>query len=72
MWNSPVLGFVGIGSYLAAAIVVPTIIGHALDGRFGTEPVLTLVFLLVGLIAGFFGAYRQLQDLLRRQQADRE
>ena len=70
MWNSPVLGLVGIGSYLAAAIVVPTIIGHALDGRFGTEPVLTLVLLLVGLMAGFLGAYRQLQDFLRHQRED--
>ncbi len=68
MWNSPVLGLLGIGSYLAAAIVVPTVIGHVLDGRFDTEPVLTLVFLVVGLMAGFLGAYRQLQDFLRSQQ----
>jgi len=50
---------------LATAIVVPTVIGHYLDGRFGTEPVLTLVLLVVGLMAGFLGAYRQLQDVLR-------
>lgn len=65
MWKSPVLNLVGIGSFLATAIVVPTVIGHYLDGRFGTEPVLTLVLLVVGLMAGFVGAYRQLQDVLR-------
>ena len=65
MWKSPVLSLVGIGSFLATAIVVPTVIGHYLDGRFGTEPVLTLVLLVIGLMAGFLGAYRQLQDVLR-------
>ena len=68
--KSSVLNLVGIGSYLASAIVVPTVIGHYLDGRFGTEPVLTLVLLVVGLMAGFLGAYRQLQDVLR--EANRE
>jgi F0F1-type ATP synthase assembly protein I len=70
MWKSPALSLVGIGSYLAAVIVVPTVIGHYLDSRFGTEPVLTLVLLVVGLIAGFFGAYRQLQDVLRETNRD--
>ncbi len=70
MWKSPVLNLIGIGSYLATAIVVPTVIGHYLDGRFGTEPVFTLVLLVVGLLAGFLGAYRQLQDVLR--QTNRE
>ena len=70
MWNSPVLNLIGIGSYLATAIVVPTVIGHYLDGRFGTEPVLTLVLLVVGLLAGFLGAYRQLQDVLRETNRD--
>jgi len=63
--KTPVLNLIGIGSYLATAIVVPTVIGHYLDGRFGTEPALTLVLLMVGLMAGFLGAYRQLQDVLR-------
>ncbi len=70
MWNSPVLNLIGIGSFLATAIVVPTVIGHYLDGRFGTEPVFTLVLLVVGLLAGFLGAYRQLQDVLRETNHD--
>ena len=71
MWNSSVLGLIGIGSYLAAAIVVPTVIGHLLDNRFDTEPAFTLVFLLVGLMAGLLGAYRQLRDFLRVERNDR-
>ncbi len=66
--TATVLSLVGIGSYLATAIVVPTVIGHYLDDRFGTEPVLTLALLVVGLMAGFFGAYRQLRDVLRESE----
>ena len=66
MWNSPAFGLLGIGSYLATTIVGLTIVGHFLDGRFETEPVLTLVFLVLGLLAGFYGAYRQLMQLIER------
>jgi F0F1-type ATP synthase assembly protein I len=66
MWNSPAFGMLGIGSYLATTIVGLTLVGHFLDLRFETEPVLTLVFLVLGLTAGFYGAYRQLMQLIER------
>ena len=68
MWNSPAFGLLGIGSYLATTIVGLTLVGHFLDLRFDSEPVLTLVFLVLGLVAGFYGAYRQLTQLIERQQ----
>lgn len=67
LWNSPAIGLIGIGTYLATSIVGLTLVGHWLDGRFGTEPVLTLVFLVLGLVVGFYGAYQQLRDVIRRQ-----
>ena len=42
------------------------IVGNVIDRRFDTDPVFTLVFLALGLFAGFFGAYRQLRKLMRR------
>lgn len=66
MWNSPALGLVGIGTYLATSIVGLTLVGVWLDGHFGTRPVLTLVFLLLGLVAGFYGAYQQLREVMQR------
>lgn len=66
MWTSPALGLVGIGFYLATSIVGLTFVGSLLDGHFATRPVLTLVFLVLGLLVGFVGAYGQLRDVLAR------
>lgn len=66
MWNNPAFAFVGIGSYLAVSIVFPTLLGHFLDARWGTDPALTLLGLLLGLVVGMYGAYKQLRDFLRR------
>jgi F0F1-type ATP synthase assembly protein I len=76
VWNSPAFGFIGIGSYLATSIVLLTLVGRWLDGRFDTRPTLTLVFLVLGLLVGLLGAYRQLQLVLaqieeRRRRGDR-
>lgn len=74
MWNSPALQLTGIGFFLATTIVGMTLIGRWLDGRFETEPVLTLVFLALGLLTGFYGAFTQLREVLqaieRQRRAD--
>jgi F0F1-type ATP synthase assembly protein I len=67
--NSPAFALTGIGFYLATSIVGLTLVGHWLDGRFDTQPVLTLVFLLFGLFLGFYGAYKQLQEVLTQLRA---
>jgi F0F1-type ATP synthase assembly protein I len=66
IWNSPAFGLLGIGSFLATSIVGLTLLGVFLDARLDTKPVLTLVFLALGLGVGFYGAYRQLHDVLER------
>jgi F0F1-type ATP synthase assembly protein I len=68
MWNSPAFGLLGIGTFLATSIVGLTVVGSLLDKRFDTEPVLTLVFLVLGLATGFYGAYVQLRDFIRATQ----
>ncbi len=65
VWSSPALGLVGIGTYLAVSIAGMAIVGSLLDRHFGTDPLLTLVFLVLGLLAGFLGAYRQLRRVLQ-------
>ena len=69
--NSPAFGLLGIGMFLATSIVGMAVVGHFLDGRFDTKPVWTLVFLILGLFAGFYGAYVQLRDFIRSNQSPR-
>lgn len=71
IWNSPAFALTGIGFYLATSIVGLTLIGRLLDSRFDTQPVLTLVFLVLGLLLGFYGAYQQLKDVLDRLERQR-
>ncbi|MDP6605875.1 MAG: AtpZ/AtpI family protein [Dehalococcoidia bacterium] len=65
IWNSPALGLLGIGAFLATSIAGMTVVGNLLDRHFETEPVLTLVFLVLGMLAGFYGAYVQLRDFMK-------
>ncbi len=64
--KSPAFALVGIGTSLAVWIVVPTLVGHWLDSRWGTDPLITLAFLVFGLMVGFFDAYRRLRDVIRQ------
>jgi F0F1-type ATP synthase assembly protein I len=63
------LGLLGLGTFLATSIVGMAVVGHLLDSRFDSEPVWTLVFLVLGLLTGFYGAYVQLRDFIRSNQA---
>jgi F0F1-type ATP synthase assembly protein I len=57
-WWVLALQFAGIGWYLAAAIVVPTLGGVWLDDKAGTAPVFILLGLALGLSSAFYGTYR--------------
>jgi ATP synthase protein I len=48
----------GMGVTIAVPIVFLTILGSYLDGLIHTRPLFVLLGLLLGLIAGVFGAYR--------------
>lgn len=55
-----------IGFQVAFAIFIGLAIGVWLDSRLGTFPWLALVFLVMGVVAGFMNYYR----FVRRQQQD--
>ena len=58
------LRITGIGWYFALCVVLGVVGGLALDGQLGTEPAFTLAGIFAGLIAAFYGGYRQLMDVL--------
>ena len=53
----------GIGSYLAAAVLLPLLGGVALDKVLHTAPVFVLVGLFVGLVAGGAGIWLKVREL---------
>jgi len=59
------------GLELGIAVALGTLGGHWLDGRFGTEPWLLLVGLVIGLIAGFRGVLRAVDRAERADKAER-
>lgn len=47
-----------VGVQLVVSILVGLAIGIYLDGKFGTSPIFTLIFLLFGIGAGFINFFR--------------
>ncbi len=61
------LGFVsGLGITMITCIAVGVLIGVFLDGKFGTSPWLTTVFLLVGILSGAWSVYKVLIRELKK------
>jgi F0F1-type ATP synthase assembly protein I len=60
----PVLRFAGVGFYISACIVGGIFLGFWLDKTFNTAPILLLVFLILGLIAAFWGIYQMLLPII--------
>ena len=71
-WWVTAAQFTGIGWYLAAAIVLPTLGGVWLDERAGTTPLFILLGILLGVTVALYGTYRMVSSfLMGSRDADR-
>ena len=52
-----------ISTELVAAVVVGTTIGFILDNWFGTKPLLTICFFLMGVAAGILNVFRSAKKM---------
>ena len=59
-----------VGLELGLSVVVGILFGRWLDGKFGTEPWLMLLFLGFGLVAGFRAVLRAVQRADRAAEAE--
>lgn len=57
-----------IGAMLVAPVVVGIFIGMWLDQRFHTAPTWTVLFLLLGIVAGFVQMIRILQRIEQEEK----
>ena len=52
-----------ISTELVAAVVVGSIIGFLLDGWFGTKPLLTICFFVMGVAAGILNVFKSAKKM---------
>ena len=55
----------GLGLANAFSVVIGLLLGHYLDGRFGTAPVFVLVGLGLGLTLGAVGSFLEIRRYLQ-------
>lgn len=58
------LGLASMASTLGVLIGGSAVLGHWLDGKFGTDPILTVVLLFLGLAVGLYDAFGRLRQLV--------
>lgn len=58
------LGLASMAGTLGVLIGGSAALGHWLDGKFGTDPVLTVVLLFLGLAVGLYDAFGRLRQLV--------
>ena len=58
------LRLLGLGWYVAACIVIGVVGGIGLDRLLGLTPLFTLLGVLLGTVAAFYGLYKMVRPLL--------
>ena len=57
-----------ISTELVAAVIVGSIIGFLLDSWFGTKPLLTICFFIMGVAAGILNVFRSAKKMQKKLQ----
>ena len=55
-----------ISTELVASVVVGSIIGFLLDNWFGTKPLLTICFFILGVAAGIINVFRSAKKMQKK------
>lgn len=63
-WWVTSLHFLGVGWFIALAIVLGALAGVWLDTKLGSSPVFVIAGLLFGVVVAFYGTYRLVITLL--------
>jgi ATP synthase protein I len=67
-----ILRYSSLGLEMGIAVAIGYFIGHWLDGKLGTDPWLTLLFLLFGIAAGFRSVIKLTMEELRKEHKEDE
>lgn len=64
VWWAVALRLTGLGWYIAACIVIGILAGIGLDKFLGTRVLFTLIGIILGSIAAFWGVYKMVLPIL--------
>lgn len=68
-WWKPAMQILGqVSTWIVVPIVLALVFGKMLDTRFGTEPIIFLVFAGIGFFVTCFGMYRVVKDYNKKLQ----
>lgn len=60
-----------VGMHLVSGPMVGFGVGYALDAWLDTKPVCLLIFLLIGIAAGFLNVYQDMQSIRHISESDK-
>ena len=58
------LGMTGVGFFVAGSIVLGVVGGRWLDSKLNTEPIWTIVGLILGIVVAFYGVYTMVRPFI--------
>ena len=67
-WWVTGLQYLGLGWYIAGAVVLTTLGGVFLDRWVGVSPLFTLLGVLLGTLLAFYGTYKMVVTFIAGQQ----
>ncbi len=56
-----------MGIHLVSGVIVGMVMGFYLDKFFGTKPWLMLIFLILGILAGYKNMFREMQRIQKKE-----
>jgi len=59
-----------IGLHLISGIIVGLLLGYFFDNLFKTHYKLTIVFLILGIMAGFYNMYKDAVQYIKEEEKD--
>ena len=62
-----VFRYSAIGLEMGLSVAIGVTLGYFLDRYLGTQPWLTLIFLMIGVVAGFRSLFRLMKDIEKRE-----
>ncbi len=64
--------YLGLGTQLAATIILMFFLGRWLDDKLGTSPLLMIAFAIVGCFAGIYNFIKTVLNLNKRKKIDKQ